>query len=81
MESKPPPNITAETAALTLQNIHRAKLSVAEVSRRTLIPGVSLHRKVNGISAMTVNDLAAIALATGIPFSEFLPKHLTGNAA
>lgn len=66
--------IAAETAALASKAIKESGHSLAEVSRRTLIPYVSLHRKVHGATALTVTDVASISLAISRPFADLLPQ-------
>lgn len=79
MDTNPAHSITTETAALTDKAIKDSGHSLAEVSRRTLIPYVTLHRKVNGVADLSVRDLAAISIALHKPFLEFLPRQLTGG--
>lgn len=81
MASNPLPHITAETAALTSKAIEESPLSLAEVSRRTFIPYVSLHRKVHGVAEFTIRDLAAISIAIEKPFNTLVPAGLTKDAA
>lgn len=77
MDAKQLNTITTETAALASRAIQESGHSLAEVSRRTLIPYVSLHRKVHGVTAMTITDIASISLAIERPFGDLLPKRLS----
>lgn len=76
MDSNQPPSITAETAALASRAIEESGLKLAEVSRRTLIPYVTLHRKVNGAADLSVREIAAISTALSKPFLDLIPPHL-----
>lgn len=79
MDTNSAHSITAETAELASKAIKDSGHSLAEVSRRTLIPYVTLHRKVNGVADLSVRDLASISIALHKPFIEFLPRHLMGG--
>lgn len=81
MDTNPNASITAATAELTQRAIKESGHSLAEVSRRTLIPYVTLHRKVNGIKEFSVRELVTIAIAIDKPFNSLLPADLTKDAA
>lgn len=81
MDTNPNASVTAETAELTSRAIKESGYSLAEISRRTLIPYVSLHRKVNGVKDFTVRELAAVSIAIEKPFKSLLPADLTKDAA
>lgn len=69
-----------EVAAEVRAQMARLQINGATLAQRTNIPRATLHRRLNGASPFTIDELADIAEVLGRSVASFLPSHLATSA-